>query len=104
LSFSQRATCPPSAAVRQFSIADILELAEADMAGVGLAPRRSDAADVIYINAGVTRPVVSWLERLTDDRRLILPIRVSWLTIPPTQQAEPCFRSNGERPNFQFSV
>src|SRR5215469_5274890 len=25
-----------------------------------------DGADVIYINAGVTRPVVSWLERLTD--------------------------------------
>jgi hypothetical protein len=60
--------------VRQFSIADILELAEADMAGVGLAPRRSDAADVIYINAGVTRPVVSWLERSTDGGRLNLPI------------------------------
>jgi len=33
-----------------------------------------DAADVIYINAGVTRPVVSWLERLTDGGRLILPM------------------------------
>ena len=33
-----------------------------------------DAADVIYINAGVTRPVVSWLERLTDRGRLILPM------------------------------
>jgi protein-L-isoaspartate O-methyltransferase len=32
-----------------------------------------DAADAIYINAGVTRPVVSWLERLTDGGRLILP-------------------------------
>jgi len=33
-----------------------------------------DAADVIYVNAGVTRLVVSWLERLTDGGRLIVPM------------------------------
>ena len=64
-----------------------------------------DAADVIYINAGVTRPVVSWLERLTDRGRLILPMTANMADDPPMlQQAEPCFGSNGERPNFQFSV
>jgi hypothetical protein len=36
--------------------------------------------------------------------RLIGGYLPTWLTIPPTQQAEPCFGSNGERPNFQFSV
>ena len=38
---SQRSTWPPSAAVRQVSIADHdLQLVEAHVAGVGLAPRR----------------------------------------------------------------
>jgi len=42
-----------------------------------------DAADVIYINAGVTRPVVSWLERLTDRGRLILPMTANMADDPP---------------------
>ena len=46
-SFSQRMTWPPSAAVRQRSIADILELAEADMTGIGLTPCRSLVAEDI---------------------------------------------------------
>jgi protein-L-isoaspartate(D-aspartate) O-methyltransferase len=33
-----------------------------------------DAADVIYINAGVTRPADPWLDRLTEGGRLILPL------------------------------
>jgi protein-L-isoaspartate(D-aspartate) O-methyltransferase len=33
-----------------------------------------DAADVIYVNAGATRPADSWLDRLTDGGRLILPL------------------------------
>ena len=33
-----------------------------------------DAADVIYVNAGVTRLVDSWLERLTDGGRLNVPM------------------------------
>ena len=46
--FSQRATCPPSAAVRQrLDRRHDLELAEAHMAGVGSAPRRPVGAEDI---------------------------------------------------------
>jgi protein-L-isoaspartate O-methyltransferase len=31
-------------------------------------------ADVIYVNAGCTRPAESWLDRLADCGRLILPL------------------------------
>jgi protein-L-isoaspartate(D-aspartate) O-methyltransferase len=33
-----------------------------------------DPADVIYVNAGATRPVDLWLDRLTDGGRLILAL------------------------------
>jgi protein-L-isoaspartate(D-aspartate) O-methyltransferase len=33
-----------------------------------------DTADVIYVNAGCTRPAESWLDRLADAGRLILPM------------------------------
>ena len=33
-----------------------------------------DTADVIYVSAGCTRPAASWLDRLTDGGRLILPM------------------------------
>jgi protein-L-isoaspartate(D-aspartate) O-methyltransferase len=33
-----------------------------------------DKADVIYVNAGCTRPADSWLDRLADGGRLILPM------------------------------
>lgn len=33
-----------------------------------------DPADVIYINAGATRPADPWLDRLTEGGRLILPL------------------------------
>jgi len=33
-----------------------------------------DAADVIYVNAGVTYPANTWLESLSDGGRLILPL------------------------------
>ena len=33
-----------------------------------------DPADVIYVNAGVTRPADAWLDRLADGGRLILPL------------------------------
>jgi protein-L-isoaspartate(D-aspartate) O-methyltransferase len=33
-----------------------------------------EAADVIYVNAGVTRPSDLWLDALTDGGRLILPL------------------------------
>jgi protein-L-isoaspartate(D-aspartate) O-methyltransferase len=33
-----------------------------------------DTADVIYVNAGCTRPAESWLDRLGDGGRLVLPM------------------------------
>ena len=54
-----------------------------------------DAADVIYVNAGVTRLVDSWLERLTDGGRLILPMTTK-------QWTGAVFRI--ERQTSQFSV
>ena len=33
-----------------------------------------EAADVIYVNAGATHPADSWLDRLKDGGRLILPL------------------------------
>jgi protein-L-isoaspartate(D-aspartate) O-methyltransferase len=33
-----------------------------------------DAADVIYVNAGVTRPADQWLDGLREGGRLILPL------------------------------
>jgi protein-L-isoaspartate(D-aspartate) O-methyltransferase len=33
-----------------------------------------DNADVIYVNAGCTRPAETWLDRLSDGGRLILPL------------------------------
>lgn len=35
------------------------------------------AADVIYVNAGATRPADTWLDRLADGGRLILPLTTS---------------------------
>jgi protein-L-isoaspartate(D-aspartate) O-methyltransferase len=36
-----------------------------------------DAADVIYVNAGATRPAEAWLDGLADGGRLILPLTTS---------------------------
>ena len=33
-----------------------------------------DPADVIYVNAGATRPVEAWLDGLTEGGRLVLPL------------------------------
>ena len=33
-----------------------------------------DAADAIYVNAGVTRPADAWLDGLTEGGRLIVPL------------------------------
>ncbi|MGH7030472.1 MAG: hypothetical protein ACREEZ_08615 [Stellaceae bacterium] len=33
-----------------------------------------DPADVIYVNAGATRPADPWLDRLNEGGRLILPL------------------------------
>jgi protein-L-isoaspartate(D-aspartate) O-methyltransferase len=44
-----------------------------------------DDADVIYVNAGATRPADCWLERLADGGRLILPLTAG-RTLPPAGQ------------------
>jgi protein-L-isoaspartate(D-aspartate) O-methyltransferase len=64
-----------------------------------------DAADVIYINAGVTRPVVSWLERLTDRGRLILPMTANqgFMADDPTNATSGAVFQI-ERRTSQFSV
>jgi protein-L-isoaspartate(D-aspartate) O-methyltransferase len=36
-----------------------------------------DPADVIYVNAGATRPAEVWLDRLNENGRLILPLTAS---------------------------
>jgi protein-L-isoaspartate(D-aspartate) O-methyltransferase len=37
-----------------------------------------DAAHVIYVNAGVTRPMPAWLDGLEDGGRLILPLTTNY--------------------------
>ncbi len=46
-----------------------VEIVEGDGALVVFA-----SADVIYVNAGATRPAPSWLDRLADGGRIILPL------------------------------
>jgi protein-L-isoaspartate(D-aspartate) O-methyltransferase len=43
-----------------------------------------DPADIIYINAGATRPVDHWLDALKERGRLILPLT----TLPATDRGE----------------
>lgn len=38
-----------------------------------------DEAGCIYVNAGVTRPAASWLDRLADGGRLVLPLTAAGL-------------------------
>ena len=52
-----------------FKGAKKVEVIQGDGAAVEFAP-----ADVIYVNAGATRPASSWLDRLRGGGRLILPL------------------------------
>jgi len=52
-----------------FAACPNVEILEGDGALVSF-----DEADVIYVNAGCTRPAESWLDRLADGGRLILPM------------------------------
>jgi protein-L-isoaspartate(D-aspartate) O-methyltransferase len=49
-----------------------VEILEGDGARVPFAP-----ANVIYVNAGATRPADHWLDRLKDGGRMILPLTVN---------------------------
>jgi protein-L-isoaspartate(D-aspartate) O-methyltransferase len=63
-----------------------------------------DAADVIYINAGMTRPVVSWLERLTDDGPISpMPANQGFRADDPTNETSGAAFQIERRPS-QFSV
>jgi protein-L-isoaspartate(D-aspartate) O-methyltransferase len=46
-----------------------VDVLQGDGASIPFAP-----ADVIYVNAGATRPANPWLERLKDGCRLLLPL------------------------------
>jgi protein-L-isoaspartate(D-aspartate) O-methyltransferase len=50
-----------------------------------------DPADVIYVNAGATRPAEAWLDRLKDGGRLIFKTAKSsdWIWIPSTFMIQP---------------
>ncbi|RYD87743.1 MAG: methyltransferase domain-containing protein [Sphingomonadales bacterium] len=50
-------------------------------------------ADVIYVNAGVTRPADLWLDRLKDGGRLVLPLTASGQHPPG---AVFCFTRHGD--------
>ena len=52
-----------------FAATPNVEIIEGDGALVSF-----DEADVIYVNAGCTRPAESWLDRLAEGGRLILPM------------------------------
>jgi protein-L-isoaspartate(D-aspartate) O-methyltransferase len=58
-----------SQAKANFAAYPNVEIVEGDGALVSF-----DEADVIYVNAGCTRPAESWLDRLADGGRLILPM------------------------------
>jgi protein-L-isoaspartate(D-aspartate) O-methyltransferase len=55
-----------------FAVRPNVEILQGDGAVVPFAP-----ADVIYVNAGATRPADAWLDNLKDGGRLILPLTVS---------------------------
>jgi protein-L-isoaspartate(D-aspartate) O-methyltransferase len=46
-----------------------IEVVQGDGAGVPF-----ESADIIYVNAGATKPAEAWLDRLADGGRLILPL------------------------------
>jgi protein-L-isoaspartate(D-aspartate) O-methyltransferase len=56
-------------ATANFAGAPNVEIVEGDGTLAGF-----DAADIIYVNAGCTRPADNWLDRLKDGGRLILPM------------------------------
>jgi protein-L-isoaspartate(D-aspartate) O-methyltransferase len=48
-----------------------------------------DSCDVIYVNAGATRPADTWLDRLADGGRLILPLTTSQSFSPEFDKITP---------------
>jgi protein-L-isoaspartate(D-aspartate) O-methyltransferase len=59
-----------------------------------------DAADVIYVNAGVTRPADPWLDGLTEGGRLILPLTTSKGSMGDDRPRGAVFRIERRTPDF----
>jgi protein-L-isoaspartate(D-aspartate) O-methyltransferase len=64
-----------------------------------------DAADVVYVNAGATRPMDHWLDRLKDGGRMLLPLttNASFTTAPRGLQGA-MFRIERRGADFLASV
>ena len=58
-----------------------------------------EPADVIYVNAGATRPGDAWLDRLKEGGRLILPLTADAFRTAMCG-GEPCSGSSGTARNF----
>lgn len=54
--------------------ANLAQLPNVTLLQGNAAEMRFDPADVIYVNAGTTRPVDSWLDALKEGGRLVLPL------------------------------
>ena len=54
--------------------ANLLHLPNVKVIGVSASETTLPAADVIYVNAGATHPLASWLDALNDGGRLIFPL------------------------------
>jgi protein-L-isoaspartate(D-aspartate) O-methyltransferase len=64
-----------------------------------------DVADVIYVNAGVTRPAEAWLDNLAEGGRLMLPMTTNkgFMSNYPPDPVERCgavFRIERRAPDF----
>jgi protein-L-isoaspartate(D-aspartate) O-methyltransferase len=64
-----------------------------------------DNADVIYVNAGVTRPADAWLDGLTEGGRLVLPLTTNTNfendeTPDPVEKRGAVFRIDYRAPDF----
>jgi protein-L-isoaspartate(D-aspartate) O-methyltransferase len=67
--------CDPALAERAREC--LSELSNVAVVEADGAAARLDAADVIYVNAGVTHPASPWLDGLADGGRLIIPLTTS---------------------------
>ena len=54
--------------------ANLLHLPNVKVIGASASETALPAADVIYVNAGATHPLASWLDALNDGGRLIFPL------------------------------
>jgi len=58
-----------------------------------------DSADVIYVSAGATKPAETWLDRLAENGRLILPLTAGEFRPVMCGKAR-CFASSARATSF----